>query len=73
MGTSQNKVYFGIKPIKSFGRHPQIKILQKVTFAHWMLNREKTHSDFYIEIHTFWNEKKTPQNFHHSSYNFSEK
>ena len=34
------------------GHHPQIKKLQKGTFAHWFLNGEKTHSEVYNEVHT---------------------
>ena len=33
------------------GHHPQNKNLQKGTFAHWFLNREKIHSEVYNEVH----------------------
>ena len=31
------------------GHHPQIKKLQKGTFVHWFLNREKIHSEVFNE------------------------
>ena len=39
------------------GNHPQIEKLQKEVFAHWFLNREKTHKDVYNEIHNYLNQK----------------
>ena len=38
------------------GHRPQVKKLQKGTFAHWLLNREKTHSEVYNEVHNFLNQ-----------------
>ena len=35
------------------GHHSQIKKLQKGTFAHWFLNREKIHSEVYNEVHNY--------------------
>ena len=40
------------------GHHPQIKNLQKGTFAHWFLNREKMHSEVYNEVHNYFNQNK---------------
>ena len=40
------------------GHHPQIKKLQKGTFAHWFLNREKTHSEILNELHIHLNQNK---------------
>ena len=40
------------------GHHPQIKKLQKGTFAHWFLNREKIHSEIYNELHNYLNQNK---------------
>ena len=40
------------------GHHPQIKKLQKGTFAHWFLNREKIHSEVYNEVHNYLNQIK---------------
>ena len=33
------------------GNHQQIKKLQKRTFAHWFLTREKIHSEIHNELH----------------------
>ena len=38
------------------GHHQQIKKLQKGTFAHWFLNREKLHSEFYNEVRNYLNQ-----------------
>ena len=38
------------------GHHPQIKKLQKGTFAHWFLNRKKIHSEIYNEVHNYLNQ-----------------
>ena len=45
------------------GHHPPIKKLQKGTFAHWFLNREKIHSEFYNEIHNYLNQNKHLRTF----------
>ena len=39
------------------GHRPQIKKLQKGTFAHWFLNREKIQSEVYKEVHIYLNKK----------------
>ena len=41
-----------------FGHHLQIKMLQKRTYAHWFLNREKLHSDVYNKVHGYLNQNK---------------
>ena len=38
--------------------HPQIKKLQKGTFAHWFLNREKIHSEVYNKVHNYLKQNK---------------
>ena len=38
------------------GHQPQIKKLQKGTFAHWFLNREKIYSEVYKEVHNYLNQ-----------------
>ena len=38
------------------GHHPQIKKLQRRTFKHWFLNREKIHSEIYNEVHNYLNQ-----------------
>ena len=40
------------------GHHPQIKKLQKGTFANWFLNRAKIHSEVYNEVHNYLNQNK---------------
>ena len=45
------------------GHHPQIKKLQKGTFAHWFLNREKIHSQVYNEVHNYLNQNKHLRSF----------
>ena len=40
------------------GHHPQIKKLQKGTFPHWFLNREKIHSEVHNEVHNYLNQNK---------------
>ena len=40
------------------GHHPQIKKLQKGTFEHWFLSREKIHSEVYNEIHNYLNQNE---------------
>ena len=45
------------------GHHPQIKKLQKGTFAHWFLNREKIHSEVYNEGHNYLNQNKHLRTF----------
>ena len=37
---------------------PQIKKLQKGTFAHWFVNREKIHSEVYNEVHNYLNRNR---------------
>ena len=43
--------------------HPQIKKLQKGTFAHWFLNREKIHSEVYNEVLNYLNQNKHLRSF----------
>ena len=45
------------------GHHPQIKTLQKGTFAHWFLNRQKIHSEVYKEVHNYLNRNKHLRTF----------
>ena len=45
------------------GHHQIIKKLQKGSFAHWFLKSEKTHSDFYNDIHIYLNENKHLRTF----------
>ena len=45
------------------GHHPQIKKLQKGMFAHCFLNREKTHSEVYYEVHNYLNQNKHLRTF----------
>ena len=45
------------------GDHPQIKKLQKGTFALWFLNREKLHSEVYNEVHDYLNQNKHLRTF----------
>ena len=45
------------------GHHPQIKRLQKGTFAHWFLNRKKIHSEIFNEVHNYLNQKKPLRTF----------
>ena len=45
------------------GHYPQIKKLQKGTFAHWFLNREKIHSDVYNAVHNYLNHNKHLRTF----------
>ena len=45
------------------GLQPQTKKLQKGTFAHWFLNREKIHSEVYNEIHNYLNQNKHLRSF----------
>ena len=40
------------------GHHPQINKSQKRTFAHWVLNREKIHSEVYNEVRNYLNQNK---------------
>ena len=40
------------------GHHPQIKKLQKGTFAHWFLNQEKIQSEVYNEVQSYLNKNK---------------
>ena len=40
------------------GHHPQIKNLQKGTFANWFLYREKIHSEFHNVVHNYLNQNK---------------
>ena len=40
------------------GYYPPIKKLQKGTFAHWFLSREKIHSEVYYEAPNYLNQKK---------------
>ena len=44
------------------GHHPQFK-LQKGTFAHRFLNREKIHSEIYDEVHSYLNQDKQLRTF----------
>ena len=43
--------------------HPQIEKLQKRTFAHCVLNREKIHSEVYNEVHNYLNQNKHLRTF----------
>ena len=43
--------------------YPQIKKLQKGTFAHWFLNHEKIHSEIYNEMHNYLNKNKFLRTF----------
>ena len=45
------------------GHNQQIKKLQKGTFAHWFLNREKIHSEVYNEVHNYSNQNKHLRTF----------
>ena len=45
------------------GHHPQIKKLQKGTFANWFLNLEKTHLEVYNEVHKSLNQNKHLRTF----------
>ena len=45
------------------GHHPQIEKIQKGTFAHWVLNRNKIHSEIYNEVHKYLNQNKHLQTF----------
>ena len=44
------------------GHHPQFK-LQKGTFAHRFLNREKIHSEIYNEVHSYLHQDKHLRTF----------
>ena len=50
------------------GHHPQIKNLQKGTFTHWFLNREKIHSEDYNEVHNYLNQNKLLRKFINSRF-----
>ena len=41
----------------------QIKSLQKGTFAHWFLNREKMHSEIFNEVHNYLDQNKHLRTF----------
>ena len=45
------------------GHHPQNKKLQKGSFAHSFLNREKIHSEAYNEAHNYLNKNKQLRTF----------
>ena len=45
------------------GHHPQNRKLQKGTFAHWFLNREKIHSEVHNEVHNYLNQNKHLRTF----------
>ena len=49
----QNIHLLTLYPNIHLGHHPQTKKLQKGTFAHWFLIREKTHSEVYNEVHNY--------------------
>ena len=50
-------------PTDHLGHHPQIIKLQKRTFAHWFLNREKIHSEVYKEVNIYLNQNKHLRTF----------
>ena len=41
------------KNTEHLGHHPKIKKLQKGTFVHWVLNREKIQSEVYNGVHNY--------------------
>ena len=45
------------------GHHPQIKELQKGTFAHWFLNLDKIQLEVYNEVHNYLNQNKHLRTF----------
>ena len=45
------------------GHHPQIRKLQKGTYVHWFLNREKVHSEVYNEVHNYLNQNRHLRTF----------
>ena len=45
------------------GHHQRIKKLQKGTFSHWFLNREKIYPEVYNEVHNYPNQNKLLRTF----------
>ena len=54
------------------GHHPQLKKLQRGTFTHWFLNREKIHSEVYNEVHNYLIQNKQLRTFIHRRFGLAQ-